>query len=118
MSTAQKTSQFNSGSIKSGKSASATKTNLRRLLVLICAIGLGWVSWFMLDRILVDRSPIIVGILHSQTGPMAVSEQTMIDAEILALEEINAAGEFGVTATTTGADCLADIPAGYLRHLI
>ena len=92
MSTEQKTSQFNSGHNKSGKSASATKTILRRLLVLICAIGLGWVSWFMLDRILVDRSPIIVGILHSQTGPMAVSEQTMIDAEILALEEINAAG--------------------------
>ncbi|NCA11475.1 ABC transporter substrate-binding protein [bacterium] len=39
-----------------------------------------------------DRRPIIVGILHSQTGPMAISEKSMIDAEVLALEEINAGG--------------------------
>ena len=49
-------------------------------------------AWFGLDRLLVDRRPILVGILHSQTGPMAVSERSMIDAEVLALEEINAAG--------------------------
>jgi urea transport system substrate-binding protein len=36
--------------------------------------------------------PIVVGILHSQTGPMKISEQSMIDAEVLALEEINAGG--------------------------
>ena len=30
------------------------------------------------------------GILHSQTGPMEISEQSMIDAELLAIEEINA----------------------------
>ena len=36
--------------------------------------------------------PILVGVLHSQTGPIAVSEQAMIDAERLAFEEINAAG--------------------------
>jgi urea transport system substrate-binding protein len=41
---------------------------------------------------LVDRRPIVVGLLHSQTGPMAVSERSMIDAEVLALEEINAGG--------------------------
>jgi urea transport system substrate-binding protein len=46
----------------------------------------------MLDRWLVDRRPIVVGILHSQTGPMAVSERSMIDAEVLALEEINRQG--------------------------
>jgi urea transport system substrate-binding protein len=51
--------------------------------------GLGWLA---LDRLLVDRRPIVVGLLHSQTGPMAVSEKSMIDAEVLALEEINAAG--------------------------
>lgn len=49
-------------------------------------------AWFGLDRLLVDRRPIVVGILHSRTGPMAVSERSMIDAEVLALEEINAAG--------------------------
>jgi len=51
--------------------------------------GLGW---FALDRLLVDRSPIVVGILHSQTGPMAVSERAMIDAEVLALEQLNQSG--------------------------
>ncbi len=36
--------------------------------------------------------PIRVGMLHSETGPMSISEKSMIDAEILALEEINDAG--------------------------
>ena len=45
-----------------------------------------------MDRLLVDRRPIVVGILHSETGPMAVSERSMIDAEVLALEEINRSG--------------------------
>jgi len=49
-------------------------------------------GWWGLDRLLVDRSPIVVGILHSRTGPMAVSERAMIDAEVLALEEINRSG--------------------------
>ena len=49
-------------------------------------------GWWLLDRLLVDRSPIVVGILHSRTGPMAVSERAMIDAEVLALEEINRSG--------------------------
>lgn len=39
-----------------------------------------------------SRKPIKVGILHSQTGPMAISEKSMIDAEVLAIEQINAAG--------------------------
>ena len=49
-------------------------------------------AWFAVDRVLVNRRPIVVGLLHSQTGPMAVSERSMIDAEVLALEEINRAG--------------------------
>jgi urea transport system substrate-binding protein len=59
-------------------------------------IGLGFcglvAAWYFADRLLVDRQPIVVGILHSETGPMAVSERSMIDAEVLALEQINAAG--------------------------
>jgi urea transport system substrate-binding protein len=38
------------------------------------------------------RSPIVVGLIHSQTGPLAISERSLIDAEILALEEIKARG--------------------------
>jgi urea transport system substrate-binding protein len=55
------------------------------LLILFAAWGL----WAYFGN---RNQPILVGILHSQTGPMAISEQSMIDAEILALEEINAQG--------------------------
>ena len=64
----------------------------RGALAWIIFIALGALAWFAIDRVLVDRSPIVVGILHSQTGPMAISEKSMIDAEVLALEQINAAG--------------------------
>ena len=64
-----------------------------RIPVIFISFGRGvvWV-WLGIDRLLIDRSPIVVGILHSQTGPMAISEKSMIDAEVLALEEINKAG--------------------------
>lgn len=38
------------------------------------------------------RRPIVVGLIHSQTGPLAISERSLLDAEVLALEEINAEG--------------------------
>jgi urea transport system substrate-binding protein len=49
----------------------------------------GWyaVGWFGGERM-----PIVVGLLQSQTGPMAISEKSMVDAEELALEEVNARG--------------------------
>jgi len=53
---------------------------------------LGGLGWLVADRLLLDRRPILVGLLHSQTGPMAISEKSMIDAEVFALEQINAAG--------------------------
>jgi urea transport system substrate-binding protein len=40
----------------------------------------------------VNHEPIVVGILHSQTGTMALSESPVIDATDLAIDEINAAG--------------------------
>ena len=72
--------------------ARAPASALRRWLGLAALIGAAAAAWAGIDRFLVDRRPIVVGILHSQTGPMAVSERSMIDAEVLALEEINAAG--------------------------
>ena len=62
------------------------------VLVAVAVLGTGAVWWFapwLIGRV---ERPIRVGILHSKTGPMAISEQSMIDAEILAVEEINAAG--------------------------
>jgi len=38
------------------------------------------------------RRPLPLGLLHSQTGTLAISETSVRDAEILAVEEINAAG--------------------------
>lgn len=38
------------------------------------------------------REPIRVGILHSLSGTMAISERAVVDATLLAIEEINAAG--------------------------
>jgi len=38
------------------------------------------------------RRPITLGLLHSQTGMLAISETAVRDAEIMAIEEINAAG--------------------------
>ena len=39
-----------------------------------------------------DDEAIKVGILHSLSGTMAISEQSVVDAEKLAIDEINAAG--------------------------
>ena len=36
--------------------------------------------------------PVVVGVLHSQSGTMAVSENPVVDATLLALDEVNAAG--------------------------
>ena len=39
-----------------------------------------------------DEDGIRVGILHSLSGTMAISETTVVDAEMMAIDEINAAG--------------------------
>ncbi len=59
------------------------------IVLILALIGGVW----GVGRVLGARTkPIVVGLLHSQTGPMAISEQSMIDGEVLALEEINARG--------------------------
>ena len=56
--------------------------------VLIILITAGW--WFR--SWLNYQKPIRVGLLHSLTGPMAISEKSMVDAEVMALEELNESG--------------------------
>jgi len=65
----------------------------------ILAVGLGLFALYMLKRpdpaqapIAATGEPIIVGVLHSQTGTMALSESAVADATMLAIEEINEAG--------------------------
>ncbi|MBI2241062.1 MAG: urea ABC transporter substrate-binding protein [Magnetospirillum gryphiswaldense] len=57
----------------------------------------GWLAAYAViqawdDRTNGGRGPIKVGILHSRTGTMAVSERTVIDATLYAIDEINQAG--------------------------
>lgn len=39
-----------------------------------------------------STAPLRVGVLHSLTGTMAISEKAVVDATLLAIEEVNAAG--------------------------
>jgi urea transport system substrate-binding protein len=55
------------------------------VLLLIASATALWFWWG-------ERAPILVGLLHSQTGPWAVVEKSMLDAELLAIEHLNAAG--------------------------
>ena len=60
------------------------------LVALIVVLAAG--AWFAWPYLAGSRVPIRVGILHSMTGPMAVNEASLVDADKLAIEEINAAG--------------------------
>jgi urea transport system substrate-binding protein len=55
----------------------------------VLAWGSGWLG---VPAFAAARRPIRVGLLHSLTGPMAISEKSMVDAETLALEEIRQQG--------------------------
>jgi urea transport system substrate-binding protein len=58
------------------------------LLLLFLA---GAAAWHF-QRSAHNQPPIKVGILHSMSGAMAISEKSMVDGELLAIEEINARG--------------------------
>ncbi len=67
----------------------------RALFLTVLALGLVVAT----GLVFIDRHrpgsggpPIRVGVLHSLSGPMAVSEQPVVEATLLAIEELNAAG--------------------------
>jgi urea transport system substrate-binding protein len=65
----------------------------RHGLPLLAALAGGAaLAWLLADRLLVDRRPVVVGILHSPSGPLAASERSMIDAMLMAIDEINRTG--------------------------
>lgn len=64
------------------------KTFLVATLVLALAAG----GWFARQTWMEKNRPIKAGILHSLTGTMAISESSVRDATLLAIEELNAAG--------------------------
>lgn len=62
---------------------------------LIGFVGLaivGTVAAWAGPKLIGRLAPIKVGLLHSRTGPMKISEESMVEAELLAIEEINAQG--------------------------
>jgi urea transport system substrate-binding protein len=48
--------------------------------------------WFLFPRTSRADGPIRLGLLQSRTGAMMISEKSMIDAEMMAVDEINARG--------------------------
>lgn len=60
------------------------------LFVLLGACIIGLLVFFFMKK--GPTSPIKVGILHSQTGIMSMNELPLIDASLLAIEEINKSG--------------------------
>lgn len=55
-------------------------------------ISVGFILSLIGDRYNVNKQSIKVGILHSFTGSLALSEKPVVDAELLAIKEINEAG--------------------------
>ncbi|MBA4187703.1 MAG: hypothetical protein C0467_06750 [Planctomycetaceae bacterium] len=77
----------------------ATRQRRGRRAVLVCAMlgvvivgAVGFGLRGLLDTPAQVPEPILIGVLHSQTGTMAVSEGPLIDATLFAIDEINAAG--------------------------
>lgn len=66
---------------------------LRRRVLAVLAAGLsgGAAVWAALGGTS-ERAPIRVGVLHSMTGTMAMSERAVADATLLAVDAINAGG--------------------------
>jgi urea transport system substrate-binding protein len=68
----------------------------KKMFISIVVIILAAVVWLcyqfatsLVERNRLARTPIKVGILHSLSGTMAISERSVVDATLLAIEEIN-----------------------------
>ncbi len=64
------------------------------IIATLLAISVGWYTYFHngLFRRYVAGEPIKVGILHSLTGTMAISEKSVVDSTLLAIKELNQQG--------------------------
>ena len=56
-------------------------------LIVAAVLGTGWLA-VRRHSLRVALPPITVGVLHSLTGTMAISERSVVDATLLAIEEI------------------------------
>ncbi|WP_129673881.1 urea ABC transporter substrate-binding protein [Candidatus Chloroploca sp. Khr17] len=67
-------------------------TRFRSTLILLCFLLVAVLGWGCQLTSTSSSEPIKVGILHSLTGTMAISEQSVSQATLLAIEAINAQG--------------------------
>jgi len=67
-------------------------TSPRRRIIIIALLLTSLTGALALYHFDQRAVPIKVGILHALTGTMAISEQPVVDATLMAIEEINAAG--------------------------
>ena len=66
---------------------------MRWLLAALIGLAIvGGVAAWAAPRLARRLTPIKVGLLHSRSGSLQISEESMIEAELLAIEEINASG--------------------------
>ncbi len=67
------------------------------------------IAGYVVRSVLAEAPPIRVGVLHSLTGSMAISERSLVDAVQLAIAEINeAGGVLGRTVEAVVADGRSD----------
>ena len=69
-----------------------TRTPKAMIVAAVVVTGVLAVWAFSRYRAGLDKGPIRVGILHSLTGTMAISERSVVDATLLAIEELNDMG--------------------------
>ena len=67
---------------------------VRRILILLLLLILAGAVWWRFLRTN-HNSTIKIGVLHSLTGTMAISEKRLVDAVMMAVEEINSRGGIG-----------------------
>ncbi|NCC31936.1 MAG: urea ABC transporter substrate-binding protein, partial [Chloroflexia bacterium] len=67
-------------------------TPFRSTLILLCFLLVAVLGWGCQLTSTSSSEPIKVGILHSLTGTMAISEQSVSQATLLAIEQLNAQG--------------------------
>lgn len=65
----------------------------KALLIMVgCSMAVLGITAILWQHPFWFKSSIKIGLLHSQTGPMAGNEQRLLNAELLAIDEINAQG--------------------------
>ncbi len=63
---------------------SLLQKNMRLALICLCGLGAGHLSF--------AQETVKVGVLHSLSGTMAISEVTVKNATLLAIDQVNASG--------------------------